>query len=95
MWGTIVGSSKESEGFPFCLSMNEDGTTYRFVISPLYCQLKLNPADLATLQGIFGKNKVYDMSRINDITNDMRNYYEYVHYCPTVAKRIMDSIYSN
>lgn len=69
-------------------------TNYKIVINPLYNQLKMNRADLQIINSIFGAKNVYDFSGINDITNDMHNYYEDSHYRPFVANKIMDSVYS-
>jgi hypothetical protein len=73
----------------------KDSTNYRIVISPLYDQQKLNPADLAFLQNLFGKNKVFDFSGINAFTNSIENYYETSHYRPHVAGAIMKLIYAD
>ena len=73
--------------------LDEDKTRYRFVISPLYDQVKFAPADLAFLGSVFGKENVYDFSGINNITQSMYNYYENSHYRPFIANMIMDSIY--
>jgi hypothetical protein len=72
-----------------------DGTKYKIVISPLYDQIYFNPDDLTILQSIFGKENVYDFSGINDFTIPLENYYEFSHYKPAVANKIMDSIYRN
>ncbi|GGB16552.1 hypothetical protein [Puia dinghuensis] len=70
-----------------------NSTNYRIVISPLYDQLKLNPADLLFLRQRFGENTVFDFSGINAITNNEQNYYETSHYRPHVANAIMKIIY--
>jgi len=74
--------------------LDENHTTYRIVINPLYDQVKFNEADLQMLYSIFGRKNVFDFSGINEITSDKYNYYEASHYRPFVANRIMDSIYS-
>ena len=68
-------------------------TNYKIVISPMYDQLKTDPTDLAVLTSIFGRNNVYDLSGINDITSDKHNYYEAAHYRMRISNAIMDSIY--
>ncbi len=75
--------------------LDADSTIYRIVINPLYDQNKFDTTDLKALYNIYGKNNVYDYSGINEITNDIYNYYENSHYRPIVAKKIMDSIYNN
>lgn len=72
----------------------KDRTCYRVVISPLYDQQKLNPADLLFLQQLFGKENVFDFSGINAFTNNVQNYYETSHYRPHVADAIMKDIYA-
>ncbi|RFM28167.1 hypothetical protein [Deminuibacter soli] len=70
-------------------------TSYKIIINPLYDQLKLNPADVQTLKGIFGENNVYDFSGKNNITDNLQNYYETSHYRPHVAEQIMEKVYGN
>ena len=65
----------------------------RIVINPRYNQIKVNPHDIAELKHIFGADKVYDYSGVNEITSDFHNYYEYSHYRSDVAKRIITDIY--
>ena len=68
-------------------------TDYRIVISPLYNQEKLNPADLNILKQCFGEDKVFDFSGINEYTSDPYNYYEVSHYRPQLCNRILKVIY--
>ena len=74
-------------------TLNSQKTNFRIVISPLYDQKQFNPTDLAYMKGLFGENRVYDFSGINDITNDKFNYYETSHYRPHIARKIMALIY--
>ncbi|CAN5172603.1 hypothetical protein BH09BAC6_BH09BAC6_15340 [soil metagenome] len=55
-------------------------THYKFVLSPLYDQVKFNPFDLNTLVAIFGKENIYDYSGINAKTADMYNFSDNLHY---------------
>jgi hypothetical protein len=71
-----------------------NNTDYRIVLSPMYDQKKLNAKDMNTLYEVFGKDRIYDFSGINDITQDMYNYFETAHYRPSIAYRIMDSVYA-
>ena len=73
---------------------DNDGTDYRIVIPPLYDQKKMDTTDLRILCSIFGKKKVYDFSGINDISENMYNYYDAAHFRPIIAYRIMDSVYT-
>lgn len=69
-------------------------TNYKVIISPLYDQIKLNKSDLDFLKAIFGKQNVFDFSGINNFTADYKNYYEWSHYRPHIAKRIMELVYT-
>lgn len=75
--------------------LRRHNTDCRIIISPLYDQVQFNPADLAILQRLFGYRNVADFSGINDITGSKYNYYENTHYLPSVATRLMDSVYSH
>lgn len=68
-------------------------TDYRIVISPLYDQVALNPQDLKCLKEIFGEDKVFDFSGVNEYTNNVSNYYESSHYRPKLCKQILKQIY--
>ena len=68
-------------------------TNLRIVISPLYSQKKLDSTDVQFLDSLFGKENVWDFSGINEFTKDVHHYYETSHYRPTLAARLMDSIY--
>ena len=69
-------------------------TDFHFVISPLFQQQQLNPADLAILQRTFGANRVHDFSGVNEFTASPGNYYEESHYRPLVGRQILQRIYS-
>lgn len=69
-------------------------TRFYFVISPLYHQQQLNPADLSILQRTFGANTIHDFSGVNEFTNSIGNYYEDAHYRPLVGRQILKRIYS-
>lgn len=49
---------------------------------------------LSTLQTLFGKEKVYDYSGINELTDPIGNFYESSHYRPHVARQIMQEVYA-
>lgn len=68
-------------------------TACQIVISPLYNQVRLHPADLATLSQIFGIDHVHDFSGPNRWNADLHNYYEISHYRPHVARQILEQIY--
>ena len=73
----------------------ENNTDYRIVISPLYDQKRMAPADMQVLQEIFDRNRIYDFSGINDITSNVYNYYEVMHYRLPIAQRILDTVYAS
>lgn len=73
--------------------MRRQQTSYQIVVSPLYDQRKMSPADLACLKDIFGDGHVHDFSGINRFTQNYTNYYETSHYRPRVAREIMEMIY--
>ncbi len=55
--------------------LDENHTSYRIVISPLYDQVKMDSTDIKTLETIFGKQYVFDFSGINDFTRNKYNYF--------------------
>ena len=75
--------------------MDAQHTDYRIVISPLYDQKKIDTTDLQFLRTVFGADKVFDFSGINDMTASIYHYYETSHYLPAIATEIMDSIYAH
>jgi hypothetical protein len=77
------------------LILTKHSTNYRIIIGPLYDQKKLNPSDLNTLIGIFGKENIFDYSGINSITTSKYNYLENSHYRYRVGRKIMQEIYQN
>lgn len=68
-------------------------TNYRIVISPHYNQVSLAREDLAVLRQLFGADKVFDFSGVNEFTSHVENYYEDSHYRPEVARGILREIY--
>ena len=73
--------------------LSRNNTEYRIIISPLYDQIEFNAGDFRYLSELFGKKNVYDFSGINNITNNIMNYYDWSHYRPHVAKYILGVIY--
>jgi hypothetical protein len=73
--------------------LRRHGTSIRVLISPDYNQKKLHPDDREILQGIFGKENVYDFSGINEFTEDYHNYYEAGHYRPLLGNKLLERIY--
>lgn len=69
-------------------------TSVRVLISPDYNQKELHPDDRKILQGIFGKENVYDFSGINEFTEDYHNYYESGHYRPLLGNQLLERVYN-
>lgn len=74
---------------------NKHGTKFKILINPLTDQIPLDRTSLDFLKLTFGANNVFDFSGKNAITNDYKNYYEETHYRPHVAKKMLETIYSN
>ena len=66
-------------------------SNYYIVITPLYDQLKFNPADMGILTRIF-KSNVYDFSGVNQFTDNEYNYPDRKHFLPYISKKIADSV---
>ena len=71
-------------------------TDYRIVVSPAYCYThpSINPKDLAILQDIFGKDKVFNYSGKNDLTTDCYNFSDPNHFGSSVGWQIIEDIYN-
>lgn len=69
------------------------GTRVRIIVSPLYGQGRLAASDRERLERLFGKERVFDFSGKNAITDDVRNYYEISHYRPHVANELLRIAY--
>lgn len=70
------------------------GTNCKVIISPGYDQRKLHNSDLQYLRELFGAQHIFDFSGKNPYTEDYRNHYEQFHYRATVARDIMNEVYS-
>ena len=72
---------------------DKNHTDYKIVFGPNYDQKHINEVDLAYLKKLFGDEHVYDYTGINELTSDLKNYYEIFHYKPVVARKILADIY--
>lgn len=70
-------------------------TNYAIVISPMLDKIPMNQQDLRVLREIFGPTHVFDYSGTNKFTQNYRDYYEWSHYRPHVARQIMREIYNS
>lgn len=68
-------------------------TSYRFVISPDFDEVKLNPKDLQSLKAIFGQQNVFDFSGKNAYSTDYHNFYESAHYRPCLGRQLLKEMY--
>lgn len=68
-------------------------TSYRFIISPDFNEVKLNPKDKLALEAIFGKQNVFDFSGKNAYSIDYHNFYESSHYRPCLGRQLLKVIY--
>jgi hypothetical protein len=68
-------------------------TNFKIIINPLYDQKKLNEDDFLYIVSLFGKERVFDFSGINEFTNDYSNFYEASHYRPHIAREILRRLY--
>lgn len=67
-------------------------TQCRIVISPLYNQIRINPADLQTLRQRLRPTSIHDFSGPNKWNADYHNYFEASHYRSHVASEILKAI---
>jgi hypothetical protein len=75
--------------------LKRNKTNVKIVIGPMFDQVKFNIKDKEILESIFGKTNIYDFSGINEYTQNVGDYYEYLHYRPLLAERILDSVCLN
>jgi hypothetical protein len=68
-------------------------TRVKVVLSPLYDRVAMNPADVATMRRLFGKDNVFDYSGVSRYSADIKNYYEPSHFRTHVARAILEDIY--
>jgi hypothetical protein len=73
--------------------LKKEKTDYKVIISPLFNQRLWHPADLEILNFYFGKDRIYNYSGKNKITDDIRYYYEISHFKPSAGKIILKEIY--
>lgn len=89
----VIGAAQLRELVAISNILKRHRTNFRFVISPLFQQQRLNPADLAILQRTFGADRIHDFSGVNEFTASPGNYYEESHYRPFIGRQIMKRIY--
>lgn len=69
-------------------------TNYAIVISPAICYTNpsINPDDLMTLKQIFGDNRIYNYSGINNLTIDVNNFSDPGHFGRRVGFLIIKDV---
>lgn len=70
-------------------------TKVKLVISPSLNLRMMNEKDISILDGIFGKENVFDYSRKNVISDNYHNFFDLVHYRPCAGRRMLKYIYRN
>lgn len=75
--------------------LDANKTNYKIVINPLYDQKALPNNELQILLNVFGAKNVFNFSGANIYTNDFKNFYDGVHYRPSLANKVMDSVYKS
>ena len=70
-------------------------TDVRVVIAPGYDQMALNRSDVMNLRTLFGPDRVYDYSGVNDITVDRGYFDDPIHANPKAGRRILAEIYAS
>ncbi len=68
----------------------DNGTRYRIIVSPRRDKARAPAEDIAMLRAIFGTARVTDASGID--TDQLRDFYDGVHYRPPLAIKILESI---
>lgn len=74
--------------------LRKNQADYRIIIAPSYFGRISNPKNIQMLQIIFGKDRVYDFSGMNEFSRHKENYYDLVHFRPQVGQEIMEKIYT-
>lgn len=90
----VIGAEQMTQLVAIRNIFKRSNTNYQFVISPLYDEQELNPADVAILERIFGSSHIHNFSGVNEFTQVVGNYYEESHYRPSVGRKILKLIYA-
>ncbi len=77
--------------------LDKQHTNYAIVLSPAICYTNssINPIDLHILQQIFGKEKIYNYTGVNEYTIDVNNFSDPGHFGRRVGFLIMQDIYKD
>lgn len=85
----VIGPSQQILLDSIATVFKRQHTQCDIIISPLYDQIRLNPADRSVLQKCFGETRVHDFSGPNAWNADWHNYFETSHYRTHVAVEVM------
>lgn len=72
---------------------DDQGTSYRIVISPSLKQISFNKNDLSILKNIFGDEYVFDFTGINEFSESIADYTDETHFKRYLAKRMLEITY--
>ncbi|KAA9339425.1 hypothetical protein F0P96_02050 [Hymenobacter busanensis] len=89
----VIGPEAQQQLVAIRSILERNHTNFHFVISPLYAQERLNPADEAYLVRTFGRGYIHNFSGVNELTKYPGHYYEESHYRPLVGRKILQLIY--
>lgn len=72
---------------------DDQGTSYRILISPALKQVSFNKDDLSILKNIFREEYVFDFTGINEFTESIADYTDATHFKRSLAKRMLKIVY--
>jgi len=69
-------------------------TNYRIFISPLYNSMPISNTELHILEAVFGKERIFNFSGYEYITQNQGYYYEFSHYRKLVGELMLEESYT-
>lgn len=100
--GVVVSEPLITESFEEQLHhiktiLDGNKSDYYVILSPAYCYTNpaVNPADLEKLKEVFGANRVYDFTGMNEMTDDYNNFTDPNHFGQRVGRMILETIYGS
>ena len=90
----LIGGQAEQFLHEIKAILSRHNSDYQIIITPNYDQVQLSRNDRLKLESIFSSDKILDVSGINDMTSNYRNYYEHKHFKPYVANQLMKEVYA-
>mgnify|MGYP001361246896 CR=1 FL=1 len=89
----LIGGQAEQFLHEIKAVLSRHNSDYQLIITPNYDQVQLSGNDRLKLESIFTSDKILDVSGVNDMTSDYRNYYEHKHFKPYIASQLMKQVY--